>query len=173
MLLKKFFLFFLALTYKRQLFRHILQLVFQIGIFYEVVLDVSWCVCFCRFKFALCYGPNSNIFSSSIFQRERFWHVQIFDFKLGDADLNDVQEVRSWKRLGLRTSRTFWVWNLTSNMFGFCPICVCVHRPPLFFKDRISINRKSKCTFSQFETLHSRFSSKLKTVLRRDDTLVQ
>ena len=58
--------------------------------------------------------------------------------------------------------------NPNSNRFGFCPICVCVHRPPLFFKDRISINRKSKCTFSQFETLHSRFSSKLKTVLRRD-----
>ena len=121
MLLKKFFLFFLALTYKRQLFRHILQLVFQIGIFYEVVLDVSWCVCFCRFKFALCYGPNSNIFSSSIFQRERFWHVQIFDFKLGDADLNDVQEVRSWTT---NLSNLWYQKKPEPNMFGFCPICV-------------------------------------------------
>ena len=62
--------------------------------------------------------------------------------------------------------------NRTRTCLSFA-LFLCVHRPPLFFKDRISINRKSKCTFSQFETLHSRFSSKLKTVLRRDDTLVQ
>ena len=51
--------------------------------------------------------------------------------------------------------------NRTRTCLGFA-LFLCVHRPPLFFKDRISINRKSKCTFSQFETLHSRFSSKLK-----------